>query len=104
MDLNLEHALNLHLIGTGRKVDGPDGSPPAVPIVLWLELVVLDADHDGLPVVLPDAEGRGHAVFEVIGDVGGDLGLDGRPETFQFGIRTPRLQFRGFLSQVVVLE
>lgn len=103
--LQLQHALEFGRAGTGRReADVPHRAPPAVPEVLRLELVVLDAyaqrdvSVDGAPVH------RAGSVAVVIRTVRQRFDVQHGAPRFRQVIALMVLQVQGLFAQVVEFE
>merc|ERR1719350_687876 len=75
MDLDFEDSCDLGL--SSRDDDAPLRPPAAVPVILWLELMILNAADNGLSLIRLLGHGGADPVSVVLEAVLGHLGLDG---------------------------
>lgn len=75
VDLDLEDSGDLGL--TSGDHEAPLRPPAAIPVILWLKLMILDAADNGLPLLGLLGHGGAHPVPVVLEAVLSHLGLDG---------------------------
>merc|ERR1719228_1447028 len=102
MNLNLEDPGELGLCLAEQE--RPLTAPPTVPVILRLELVVLDTAHYRLPLLCGLRKSSRDSVSVVVHGVARHFGLDGSAKSLHCRVRAPGLVVARLLPQVVVLE